>query len=142
MKKQTLITVRIFLIFAISVLCSHMHAQNTDSNKIVLKPILISYNIDSSAYQELLSGPPETSGMYSGLVTLMPGDTVGHHNTEIYEELLVIISGEGKMLLEGNKSFALKKGVVAYCPPHTEHDVKNDGTFPLKYIYIAFETKK
>jgi mannose-6-phosphate isomerase-like protein (cupin superfamily) len=105
------------------------------------KPQIIALKIDSDQYQEILDGPPSSLGMYSGLVSLMPGDTVGHHNTEIYEEMLVILSGQGEMILEKGNALPLKYGVVAYCPPHTEHDVKNTGTAPLKYIYIASKTK-
>ncbi|MFH0866426.1 MAG: cupin domain-containing protein [Bacteroidota bacterium] len=116
-------------------------AQTKDSSMTALQPKLITLNLDSSVYQEIFNGPPTTVGMYSGLVTLEPAETVGHHNTDEYEEILVIFSGEGQMTFADGQIFNLEYGVIAYCPPHTEHDVKNISAIPLKYIYIASETK-
>lgn len=139
------LTTNIFKVLIICTLCfvfyNSIFAQAIDTNKIILQPKLIILNLDSSTYQEIFDGPPATVGMYSGLVTLNPGETVGHHNTKKYEEVLVILSGEGEMTFEGNKPFQLKYGVVAYCPPFTEHDVKNTSSLPLKYIYIASKAK-
>ena len=117
------------------------NAQQADTNKIHPQPKSITLNLDSSAYQEIVDGPPATLGMYSGLVTISPGETVGHHNTKSYEEILVILSGEGEMIFTNGKTIKLNYGMVAYCPPHTEHDVKNTGILPLKYIYVASKTK-
>jgi quercetin dioxygenase-like cupin family protein len=130
------ITIIIFLIFN-----EIIQAQVTDTIKMNPQPKLITLNLDSTTYQELFDGPPATVGMYSGLVTISPGETVGHHNTENYEEMLVILSGEGEMIFEKGMPVKLKYGMVAYCPPYTEHDVKNTGSIPLKYIYIASKTK-
>jgi quercetin dioxygenase-like cupin family protein len=131
----------LLFLLGLTVFSYDLYSQSADTAKTTLKPMLISFNPDSSAYQELLSGPPSCSGMYSGLVTLLPDETVGHHNTEEYEEMLVILSGEGEMIFSDKKTFKLKYGVVAYCPPHTEHDVKNTSSIPLKYIYTASKTK-
>jgi mannose-6-phosphate isomerase-like protein (cupin superfamily) len=116
-------------------------AQTADTNKIQPLPKLITLNLDSTSYQEIFEGPPATVGMHSGLVTLKPGETVGHHNTNSYEEMIVILSGSGEVIFEKGGSLPIKYGVIAYCPPNTEHDVKNTGTIPLKYIYIASKTK-
>jgi mannose-6-phosphate isomerase-like protein (cupin superfamily) len=110
-----------------------------DTGKI--KPKLITLNLDSSNYQSIFKGSPETVSMHSGLVTLKPGETVGDHNTDDYEEMLVVFSGKGQMTFNNNQIFNLKYGIIAYCPPHTEHDVKNIGIIPLKYLYIATKTK-
>jgi mannose-6-phosphate isomerase-like protein (cupin superfamily) len=48
----------------------------------------------------LLSGPPETVTMKSGLVILEPGQTVGRHSTRTHEELLVILEGKGTMMFK------------------------------------------
>lgn len=140
LKNRALFKVLVIILFLIAYHVPIM-AQVTDTNKLQLEPKLITLKLDSSAYQGIFDGPPETVGMYSGLVTLNPGATVGHHNTEIYEEMLVIFSGEGHMIFENKEYFELKYGVVAYCPPHTEHDVINTGTAPLKYLYIATKTE-
>jgi quercetin dioxygenase-like cupin family protein len=133
---KTVITIAILMFLSEIIL-----AQSADTNKIQPQPKLITLHLDSTSYQEIFEGPPATVGMYSGLVTIKPGETAGHHNTKSYEEMLVIINGEGEIVFESGNNFKLKYGVVAYCPPKTEHDVKNTGTVPLKYIYIASKTK-
>lgn len=117
-------------------------AQVIDTSKISPQPKLITLQLDSSTYQHIFSGAPETISIHSGLVTLKMGDSVGHHNTETYEEMIIIFSGEGEMIFTDGKKFNLKYGEIAYCPPHTEHDVKNTGTALLKYLYIATNTKQ
>ncbi len=119
-----------------------VNAQANDTSKTLLQPKLIKLNLDSSNYQSIFKGSPETVSMHSGLVTLKPGETVGDHNTDDYEEMLVVFSGEGQMMFAKGKAFNLKYGEVAYCPPHTEHDVKNTGSTLLKYLYIAAKTKQ
>jgi mannose-6-phosphate isomerase-like protein (cupin superfamily) len=118
-----------------------IQAQVKDTSKISPQPKLVNLNLDSSAYQSVFKGSPETVTFHSGLVTLKSDEKVGHHNTENYEEIIVVFSGEGQMLFEDGKTFDLKYGVIAYCPPHTEHDVKCTGSAPLKYLYIASKTK-
>ncbi len=117
-------------------------AQVIDTSKISPQPKLITLQLDSSGYQRIFSGKPETVSIHSGLVTLKPGETVGDHNTDDYEEMLIVFSGEGQMIFVNGKTFNLKYGEVAYCPPHTEHNVKNTGLTLLKYLYIATNTKR
>jgi mannose-6-phosphate isomerase-like protein (cupin superfamily) len=105
-------------------------------------PHLIKLNMKSTNYQRVLSGSPETSTMRSGLVTLAPGKAVGKHNTEKFEELVVILEGNGVMLLSDGDTLHFSKGDAAYCPYHTEHDVLNTGSDTLRYIYIVAEAKK
>jgi len=90
--------------------------------------------------QTLLSGPPDTVSMRSGLITLQPQQTVGKHTTGHHEEMLVILEGEGKMLFDDGISLAIAANHVLYCPPETGHDVINTGTGTLRYIYIVSST--
>lgn len=119
----------------------NIKTQAQDSTKIIPIPKLVYLNLDSSGYQCIFSGAPETVSFHSGLVTLNPGDSMGHHNTKDYEEILIVFSGEGQMIFESGKKFNLKYGMIAYCPPQTEHDVTNTSTKPMKYLYIATKTK-
>jgi mannose-6-phosphate isomerase-like protein (cupin superfamily) len=116
------------------------YAQKTDTLKKNV-PRVVELKLKSSEYQEIFNGSPETIGMYSGLVTLKPGETVGEHNTDEYEEILVIFSGSGQMNIHGGNTMELKYGVIAYCPPHTAHDIICTGKEELKYIYVASKTK-
>lgn len=88
-------------------------------------------------YQRVLGGPPESVGMRSGLVTLAPGSSIGEHNTEAYEELVIVFEGQGEMRVVGGEVLSLEAGVVAYCPPRTQHDVVNTGTQKLQYLYVV-----
>jgi len=88
-------------------------------------------------YVVLLGGPPETASMRSGLVTLAPGTSIGRHNTENNEEMLVPLEGEGELRLDGQAPVVIKPGLITYAPAHTAHDVTNTGTRPLRYIFIV-----
>jgi mannose-6-phosphate isomerase-like protein (cupin superfamily) len=87
--------------------------------------------------QRLLSGSPQTSGMRSGRVHLAPDQACGQHSTKDREELLVFLSGRGKLLIGENESFDIGRGKVSYIPPNTIHDVKNTGSDPLIYVYCV-----
>lgn len=100
-----------------------------------------SISLDSEEqYKRLLAGPPQNRCLHSGLVNLQPGSSVGKHDTEDYEELVIVLEGQGEMLgAEGR--IVINPRQAVYCPPHTEHDVLNTGNVPLKYIYIVTKSK-
>jgi len=98
---------------------------------------VIKADLQDKDYVRLLGGPPETFSLRSGAVALQPGKAVGKHSTEVNEELIIVLEGEGAMLLNAGQELLLKVGVVAYCPPDTEHDVKNTGSTVLRYIYVV-----
>jgi quercetin dioxygenase-like cupin family protein len=135
-----LVTSFLFVIFFIS---SSYLAINLaqDSTTTMPKPMVIKLNIDTADYQRILPGPPATVTMRSGLVVLEPDSTIGTHNTESYEEALIVFEGRGEMKITTGPVLKLEPGVVAYCPPNTEHNVINVGATKLKYIYIVAKTK-
>ncbi|HVP89838.1 MAG TPA: cupin domain-containing protein [Terriglobales bacterium] len=106
------------------------------------RPKVIKLDPQGKGYLRLLGGPPETSTMRSGLVTLAAGASVGKHNTEGFEELMIVLEGEGEMRVTGGGTFRLAEGTAAYCPSRTEHDVANTGTKPLRYIYVVADAKQ
>ena len=89
------------------------------------------------SYFLLLNGPPETGSMRSGLVTLAPGKSIGVHNTEKNEEMIVPLQGQGELQFQDRAPIVIKPGLVTYAPAHTEHNVVNTGTTPLRYIFIV-----
>ncbi len=89
------------------------------------------------SYLLLLHGPPETASMRSGLVTLAPGASIGKHNTEAFEEMLVPLEGEGELRITGQPAVRIEPGLITFAPAHTEHDVTNTGARPLRYIFIV-----
>jgi len=104
-------------------------------------PRLVELNPTAREYMCVLSGPPETVTMRSGLVVLPPAKSVGKHSTEAFEEAVIVLAGVGEMRITGGPTFKLKPFVVAYCPPFTEHDVINTGAQPLRYLYIVAKAK-
>lgn len=85
----------------------------------------------------LLGGPNLAEGMRSGVVSLLPGHAVGRHSTHAREELIVVLEGNGELLVDGGDTVRLEAGAGAYVPPEQEHDVANTGTGPLRYVYVV-----
>jgi mannose-6-phosphate isomerase-like protein (cupin superfamily) len=88
-------------------------------------------------YQPLLDGPPQTHGMRSGRVFLKPGEDCGEHTTGTHEEMLVFLAGSGVAMLDDEGRMEVAAGQISYIPPHTRHNVKNNGGEPLVYIYCV-----
>jgi mannose-6-phosphate isomerase-like protein (cupin superfamily) len=107
------------------------------TTKVKPEPKLINAGTGAQEYVRLLGGPPESVTMRSGAVTLPPGKSVGKHTTENNEELLVILDGSGTFKLNDGRQLDMTTNHVLYCPPFTEHDVKNTGAAPLRYIYVV-----
>jgi len=108
-----------------------------DSTTTRPEPKVITLDPDIKEYMVVLGGPPETVTMRSGHVILIPGESVGKHTTGTFEELVVVFEGKGKMQITDGATLLLEAGSVAYCPPHTEHDVINTGPGRLRYLYIV-----
>jgi quercetin dioxygenase-like cupin family protein len=100
------------------------------------KPFVRTLPTDQSEYYEIL-GKSNAVSMHSGLVTLEPGKDVGKHSTESYEELIVVLDGEGEIEADGVGRTKIQKGQIAYNPPQTEHNLFNTSSRPLRYIYIV-----
>lgn len=94
--------------------------------------------IQNQDYQPLLNGKPQTCGMRSGRVYLQPGQDCGQHSTHAHEEILVFLGGKGQAVV-GEQSELLPVGVgkILYIPPHTIHNITNNGNEPLIYIYCV-----
>ncbi|HUN87354.1 MAG TPA: cupin domain-containing protein [Terriglobales bacterium] len=91
----------------------------------------------TAGYQELVSGPPGSAGMKSGLVVLAPGKSVGKHSTGDHEEMVIVLEGRGQMVLADGRRVDISPQSAAYSPPGTEHDVINTGTGLLRYVYVV-----
>jgi len=104
-----------------------------------LTPLVIDLPQGSTDYFEIL-GKTKAVTMRSGLVILKPGHEVGSHNTENYEELIIVLEGSGEVETEGVGRRPIAKGQVAYNPPHTQHNMINTGSAAMRYIYIVART--
>ena len=76
----------------------------------------------------------------SGHVILKENESIGEHNTEDSEEIIIILEGEGELYIKGSETLKFKEGTVAYVPPNTIHDVKNIGNTYLRYIFVTTKT--
>jgi len=130
----------IFIFLVLTAAAAPFFARSQDRPRP--EPKIIRLDAGGQGYLRVLGGPPETSSMRSGLVVLAPGKSVGRHNTDQFEELIVVFEGRAEIRVTGRPVMAIAGGSAAYCPPHTEHDVFNVGTTPLRYLYVVAEEKK
>lgn len=106
------------------------------------QPRVIAFDPTMINYQELLSGPEDSVVFYSGVVTLTPGQYGDLHSTEIYEEIIIALEGQGQLMITDRGALILKFGTVGFVPPETHHQMVNDGTVNFKYIYVATKSIK
>jgi mannose-6-phosphate isomerase-like protein (cupin superfamily) len=102
-----------------------------------LVPKIVELDTHGHDYLAVLSGPPETAGMRSGLVVLTPQKSVGRHSTGQNEEVLIVLEGRGEMLFGDGHRLTVEAKHAVYCPPRTVHDVKNTGRSVLRYVYVV-----
>jgi len=114
-----------------------MSTTSSASQQPAPHAVAITLDLTAGGNTPVLSGPPTTAGMRSGYVVLAPGASVGRHSTEGNEEVVVVLGGVGELRLARQAPLPLREGTVAYNPPHTEHDVANTGTAPLRYLYVV-----
>jgi len=70
-------------------------------------------------------------------VKLKPGESVGWHSTSSNEEALVILHGSGVANIEGHPDVPLTERMLAYIPPATRHNVTNNGSHVLEYVWLV-----
>jgi mannose-6-phosphate isomerase-like protein (cupin superfamily) len=92
------------------------------------------------SYLRILKGPPENETLRSGMVKLAPGEAVGAHCTDAYEELVIVLQGEGQASVADEGTFPVEQGTALYVPPWREHDIRNTGPGALIYVYVVAET--
>jgi len=101
-----------------------------------MEPFVAKLPFESDEYFRILS-KENASLMHSGFVTLKPGEEVGAHDTEDYEELIVFLEGVGVVETVGVSRRPVTAHDVAYNPPHSVHNVINTGATKLRYVYVV-----
>jgi len=78
----------------------------------------------------------------SGVVHLNEGEEIGLHSTEEGEEIVVILSGKGTVMVN-NEEFPISADDILYFGPQTEHNIKarKKGRIHYVYIYSKLPTK-
>jgi mannose-6-phosphate isomerase-like protein (cupin superfamily) len=130
------------LIGMIFILPKSGHVQSQKENDQTPNPRIMSFNPDSNLNQSIFKGEKDSVVFYSGVVTLFPDSSAELHNSEIYEEMIITLEGEGELRVPNKGIFPVKFGKIALVPPNTDHQMLNTGTKNLKYIYIATKAKK
>lgn len=133
MNKYLLLIFVFFTAVSLNSLCAQTHCDS-------LKVKIITIPSEGTGYFRLLE-KGETCTMRSGRVVLEPGENVGEHSTDNYEELVIILSGSGEMVNESGIRSAVTEGQAVYVPPYSKHNVYNTGTSALVYIYVVSKAK-
>jgi mannose-6-phosphate isomerase-like protein (cupin superfamily) len=137
MKTSKYFILILLIIDFISYSDNNIYAQDNDSTQKYSTPKIVVLNLDSLEYQRIFEGEKEGVLFHSGYVILGVNESIGAHNTKDYEEMIIVLEGEGEMIISGGSVLNLKYGIIGYCPPNTEHNIKNIGSSYMKYIYVA-----
>lgn len=113
-----------------------MNRGDDSESKGKPSPFVLNLSDSDSKYLSILKDGKSIK-LHSGHVTLQPGESVGEHSTEDYEELVIALSGNGEIEADGLGRAKFSEGHVAYNPPNTKHNVINTSDQPLKYIYVV-----
>jgi len=70
-----------------------------------------------------------------GMVIIPPGESGNAHSHSHEQETWYIISGKGKLFI-GEDSVILEPEMVVVAPSGVNHQIVNDGTEPLKALFI------
>jgi mannose-6-phosphate isomerase-like protein (cupin superfamily) len=92
-------------------------------------------------YGRLLSRDSGTFGIKAGHVRLEPKENIGEHSTAEREEVIFVLKGRGKAIINRKNSLKIEEGSVLYIPPRKIHDIKNTGPGILEYLYVTSEVQ-
>ncbi|MGN0612888.1 MAG: cupin domain-containing protein [Porcipelethomonas sp.] len=67
---------------------------------------------------------------------LQPGASIGMHTHDINSEIIFIISGNGKVLIDDGEE-RLPAGSCHYCPMGHSHSLINDGNDTLEFYCVV-----
>lgn len=71
-----------------------------------------------------------------GVAEFPAGSNPGSHKHDIQEEIIYILEGSGRMVLEGGEEISLSPGVTIYVPPGLDHAVVNDGNTTIRLVTL------
>jgi len=85
---------------------------------------------------EYLAKPPVTRKIKAGRVSLLSGEEVGEHSTEKKEEIIIVLKGTATIILE-EETIELGEGKTHFISEGKKHNIKNNHTTDLEYIYVV-----
>ena len=63
-------------------------------------------------------------------------EEVGEHITENREEVIIVLQGQARVFLDGQKR-TVKQNNLIFIPENKNHNLKNVSKETLKYLYIV-----
>ena len=71
----------------------------------------------------------------SGVQEVAPGGRVREHAHDPHEELILVIEGEGRAVIDGTEH-PMRSGTTLYLAPNARHTFLNDGDGPLRFFWV------
>ncbi len=97
-------------------------------------------NINNVIYRFIFDENTGAKYLIMRIAEIPPGGKVSKHVHADEEQAYLILEGEGIVVI-GNKSYRVKKGYAVFIPLNTPHEVINDGTNILKYVFFNAKVK-
>ena len=97
---------------------------------------------DGTATQYRLFQEDEFLSTIRGIVAniINPGEAMKPHQHENVEHVYFILSGVGIVRI-GDEEQEVREGDAIYMPPRLTHNLRNTGTYPLRFLGITAEVK-
>ncbi len=76
------------------------------------------------------------AGLTFGEVIVLPGQGHGRHNHPSSEEILYVLSGEGKQVIDDGDPFAVRAGDTIYIATGVFHSTMNTGWEPMRVLAL------
>lgn len=73
--------------------------------------------------------------MCFGTADFPPNSHAPSHVHEAEEEIIYFLTGYGEMFFD-DKPEVIKRGSIAYIPPHVKHSIKNDSNETMSLVYV------
>ena len=87
---------------------------------------------------KVLSEPPVTGAerFSFGMVVLAPGKGHERHNHPGVEEIIFVMSGEGKQMVDDQPPVQVRPGASIYIPADVDHATVNTGWEPMRLLVV------
>ncbi len=139
MTRTASIAISIAILCSIS--CAHAHTKIVSAASKPKPDVLKQHLKKDSEYQPLVEGNKQSVSLESGRVTILRGNKGERHSTKSYEEILIVLRGKGSIDVEGT-IYPLEEGDTIYIPPQRFHQLRNERSDSLEYIYVAAPAAK
>jgi len=96
--------------------------------------------IDNIIYRFIFDENTGAKYLVMRIAEIPPGGRVSRHIHPDEEQAYFILEGEGLVILN-DKPYKIKKGYAVFIPLNTPHEVVNNGSTPLKYIFFNAKIK-